>query len=105
MHVYVCHVVPQMAIWILYLIVSLWTATSHLPYPAVRNQLKRRVLKLAQRIHKNSVQKTQQVLKREPQALKKPVQVRNRQIEVYVQSCKKLIDHLCCLQFPMKHDR
>lgn len=78
--------VPQMAIWIPCWIVPLWTATSHLPYPVVRNQLKRGVLKpdIVQRIHTHSVQKTHQALKREPQVPKTPVQVRNRQVEVYV---------------------
>lgn len=86
----VCLSVPQMAIWIPCWIVPLWTAMSNLPYPVVRNQLKRGVSKphtvpkthTVQRIHTDSVQKTHPALKGELQVPKTPVQVRHRQVEV-----------------------
>lgn len=88
-HINVGLAVTQMVIWTPCWIVLLWTAASHLPYPAVRSHLKRGVSKphTVQRIPRHSVQKIHPALKRELQVPKTPVQVRNRQIakfSVYV---------------------
>lgn len=77
-HIDTCLSVSQMVIWIPCWTVPLWIATNHLPYPVVRNQQKRGVLKsdIVQRIQTHRVQKTHQTPKRK--VPKTRVQVRNR---------------------------
>lgn len=76
----------QMVTWIPCWMVPLWTAVSHLPYPAVKSRLRKGVLK-PHTVPKTQtvprVQKTYRALKSELQVPKTLVQVRRGQVVAY----------------------